>query len=136
MSILVTGASGKLGSKILNFLIQWNDPSTLIASSRKFTNGPTFESKGVQFRVVDFDEPDTLNFKGVEKLFMISTDNFDNDARFQSQKRAVDAAVAAKVGHLYYTSAGWGGYGTSKVHIHQAHLQTEDYLKQYSPQID
>jgi NAD(P)H dehydrogenase (quinone) len=130
MTTLITGASGRLGSDVLDFLLKWNGPTNLVATSRKAANSPAFQEKDVQFRVVDFDKPETLSaFNGVEKLFLISTDSFDNEARFQSQKRAIDAAVTAKVGHLYYTSGGWGGYGSSKVFIQQAHLQTEEYLK-------
>jgi NAD(P)H dehydrogenase (quinone) len=134
MTTLITGASGHLGSDVLDFLLKRNGPTNLIATSRKAENSPAFQEKGVQFRVVDFDIPETLSaFDGVEKLFLISTDSFDEDGRFQSQKRAIDAAVTAKVAHLYYTSGGWGGYGNSKVSIQQAHLRTEEYLKKYLP---
>jgi uncharacterized protein YbjT (DUF2867 family) len=134
MTILITGAAGKLGSEVLDFLCQWNDPSTLIATSRNPANASRFESKGVQFRVADFDKPETLTsaFKGVDKVMIISTDTFDTATRARSQNQAIDAAMAANVGHVYYTSTACGGYGSkSDVYVQQGHLQTEEYLKKF-----
>ena len=134
MAILITGASGNLGSQILDFLAQWNEPSTLIATSRDPSKAATFESKIVQFREADYNKPDTLTaaFADVDKLMLISTMDYDVDARVKVQKNAIDAAVAAKVRHVYYTSGAFGGYGNnSKVHIQQADYATEDALKAY-----
>ena len=87
------------------------------------------------FRVVDFDEPSRLKstFDGVEKLMVISTMEYDTEKRAQSQKNAIDAAVAANVKHVYFTSAAWGGYGDSDVYIQQATLMTEKCLKKFVP---
>ena len=134
MTILITGASGNLGSQILDFLIQWNDPSTIIATSRDQSKAAMFESQKVQFRKADFNKPDTLiaAFANVDKLMIISTMDYDSDARIKAQKNAIDAAVASKVRHVYYTSGAFGGYGNnSKVHIQQADYATEESLKAY-----
>ena len=134
MSLLVTGAAGNLGSQIVSFLAKWNDPSSIIATSRSSTNEDKFTSQGLQFHIVDFADPSTLQtaFAGVEKLLIISTMDYDTDTRIQNQKNAIDAALAARVGHIYYTSGSFGGLeNESKAHIQQADYQTEDYLKSY-----
>jgi NAD(P)H dehydrogenase (quinone) len=88
MSLLVTGAAGNLGSQIVSFLAKWNDPSSIIATSRSSTNKDKFTSQGLQFRVADFADPPTLQtaFAGVEKLLIISTMDYDTDTRIQNQK--------------------------------------------------
>jgi uncharacterized protein YbjT (DUF2867 family) len=132
MTILITGASGHLDSQIVGFLSQWNDPSTLIGTSRNASNATSFTAKGVAFRETDFAKPDTLAaaFVGVDKLMIISTMDYDTDTRFKNQKNAIDAAIAAQVGHVYYTSGAFGGYSdSSQAHIQQADYLTEDYLK-------
>jgi uncharacterized protein YbjT (DUF2867 family) len=70
-------------------------------------------------------------FKGVDRLLITSTDNFDNAARIQQHKRAVDAAKRAGVGRVYYTSLVFGGYSDdSKMGVMEAHLATEKYIKE------
>lgn len=132
MTILITGAAGNLGSEVLDFLSQWNDPSTLIATSRNPSNESKFKNKGVEFRVADFDKPETLNsaFMGGDKLMIISTRTMDTETEVRSQNRAIDAAVAANVKHVYYTSAACGGYtNKSDIYIQEGHFQTENHLK-------
>lgn len=134
MSLLITGAAGNLGSQIVSFLAQWNDPSAIIATSRSSANEAKFVSQGLQFRIADFAEPSTLPtaFAGADKLLIISTMDYDTSTRIQNQKNAIDAAVAMGVEHIYYTSGAFGGYGNeSKAHIQQPDYQTEDYLKAY-----
>ena len=135
MSVLITGASGGLGSKVVEFLSQYVESSTIIATSRNPDNASQFKTKGMGFRVVDFDEPSRLKstFDGVEKLMVISTMEYDTEKRAKAQKNAIDAAVAGNVKHVYFTSAAWGGYGDSDVYIQQATLMTEKYLKKFMP---
>jgi NAD(P)H dehydrogenase (quinone) len=132
MTILITGAAGNLGSEVLDFLCRWNDPSTVIATSRNPANESKFKTRGIQFHLADFDKQETLKsaFTGVDKLMIISTDTFDTETRVRSQNRAIDAAIAANVKHVYYTSTACGGYtNKSDVYIQQGHFQTENYLK-------
>jgi NAD(P)H dehydrogenase (quinone) len=102
MTILITGASGHIGSQIVELLSQWNDPSILIGTSRNSSNAVSFTQKGLVFREVDYTKPNTLAaaFVGVDKLMIISTMDYDTDTRFRNQKNAIDAAIAAKVTHI------------------------------------
>ena len=132
MATLITGAAGHLGSQVIEFLYQWDGPSNLVATSRDASNATRFEPKEIRFLVADFSKLETLHaaFKEVAKLLIISTMDYDTDRRAQLQNDAIDAAVAAKVGHVYFTSAAWGGSDeTSQAHIQQANLKTEAYLK-------
>src|SRR2546423_4412848 len=132
MSILITGAAWGLGSEVFHFLRHWTDPTKLIATSRNAENASRFESAGTTFRVVDYTKPETMQhaFQGVEKIFLVSTRTLSNEERVKEQNEAIDAAVAAGVKHVYYTSSATGGYDNqSKVYIQKDHLATEKHVK-------
>ena len=134
MTTLITGASGQLGSQVLEFLRKWEGPANLIATSREASNATRFEKQGIRFQVADFSKSESLSsaFEGVDKLLIISTPDYDTGLRSRLQNNAIDAAIAAKVGHVYFTSTGWGGYqDTSEAYIQQSALITERHLKKY-----
>ena len=135
MSILVTGATGVLGSQIADFLRQWIDPKSIISTSRSESNRSQVEAKGVQFRVLDYQRPETLApaFKGVEKALLIPSRDYDTEKRGRELIEAIKAAVEAGVKHIYLVSAAFGGYGRSDQYIMKGNLMAEDFLKTYLP---
>ncbi|TCI57516.1 SDR family oxidoreductase [Exiguobacterium sp. SH1S21] len=105
MKYLVTGATGKLGSKIVEVLLESIPASELAVSVRNPEKAGALKAKGVDVRHGDFDQPETLDeaFQGVERLLIISADG-DNDTRIRQHANAVEAAKRAGVKFIAYTS--------------------------------
>ena len=127
--IVVTGATGELGSTVVENLLQHTPASRLALSVRKPEEARSFAARGVDVRHGDFDEPEILarSFVGADRLLLISASGIDHEQRATRHRHAIDAAVHAGVGHIFYTSL-LPGEG-SVAHVMQAHLDTERYLK-------
>lgn len=105
--LLVTGAGGQLGRRVVELLLEAGAPN-IVAASRDPSKLADLAARGVETRRVDFDEPASLTtaFAGVDRLLLVSTDNLDQPGRRIAQHRAaIAAAVAAGVKHIAYTSA-------------------------------
>ncbi|MDR4317021.1 nucleoside diphosphate glycosyl epimerase [Niallia circulans] len=105
MKLLVTGATGKLGSKIVNVLLAKVPADQLAVSVRNPEKAEDLRAKGVDVRHGDFDQPETLAaaFKGIDRLLIISADG-DTETRIRQHNTAVDAAKNAGVSFIAYTS--------------------------------
>ncbi|ARA94938.1 NAD(P)-dependent oxidoreductase [Rhodothermaceae bacterium RA] len=129
-TLLVTGASGHLGRRVVELLLEAR-PSSLIATTRHPDRLEDLARRGVDVRAADFDRPETLPaaFAGAERLLLISTDTVDRPGRRAEQhRRAIEAAVQAGVRHIVYTSL-FGVAPDSPVLIAGDHLQTEQALE-------
>lgn len=105
MKMLVTGATGKLGSKVVEALLKTVPASQLAVSVRNPEKAEGLRARGVEVRHGDFDQPETLDasFAGIDRLLIISADG-DNETRVRQHTNAVEAAARAKVGFIAYTS--------------------------------
>jgi NAD(P)H dehydrogenase (quinone) len=105
MKILVTGATGKLGSKVVETLIKTVPASELAVSVRNPEKAEALRARGVEVRHGDFDLPETLvsAFSGIDRLLIISADG-DNETRIRQHANAVAAAQRAGVKFIAYTS--------------------------------
>ncbi|NYE07486.1 NAD(P)H dehydrogenase (quinone) [Bacillus niacini] len=105
MKILVTGATGKLGSKVVESLLKSIPAKELAVSVRNPEKAEGLRSRGVEVRHGDFDQPETLEnaFKGIDRLLIISADG-DNETRIRQHTNAVQAADHAGVKFIAYTS--------------------------------
>lgn len=105
MKHLVTGATGQLGSKVVETLLKTVPPDELAVSVRDPEKAEHLRTKGIDVRHGDFDHPETLDsaFAGVERLLIISTDG-DNETRIHQHANAVAAAERAGVQFIAYTS--------------------------------
>ncbi|KAF4266766.1 hypothetical protein KXW98_000277 [Aspergillus fumigatus] len=133
LKYLITGATGGLGKEVLAYFEANRPSSEYAAASSRESNRKQFEERGIAFRHVDYDDPRTLDaaFPGVENLFFVSTNVFDNEKRIKQHRNFVEAAKRAGVKHVWYTSLAFGGLKSdSKAAIQQAHLQTEDLLRE------
>lgn len=124
--ILVTGASGQLGRLVIAALLDKVAPSRIVAGVRDPGKVADFAAKGVGVLVVDYDRPETLAaaFAGVDRLLLISANEVGR--RFPQHKAAIDAAKAAGVGLIAYTSI--LGAATSPLPLAAEHAETEAYL--------
>ncbi|MBU8729821.1 SDR family oxidoreductase [Cytobacillus oceanisediminis] len=105
MKILVTGATGKLGSKVVESLLKSVPASDLVVSVRNPEKAEGLRTRGVEVRQGDFDRPETLDnaFEGIDRLLIISADG-DNETRIQQHANAVQAADRAGIKFIAYTS--------------------------------
>jgi len=74
MKLLVTGATGKLGTKIVDALLKTVPANQLAVSVRNPEKAEGIKNRGVEVRQGDFDRPETLDtaFKGIDRLLIIS----------------------------------------------------------------
>ncbi|WP_332238609.1 SDR family oxidoreductase [Sporolactobacillus sp. KGMB 08714] len=105
MKRLVTGATGKLGGKIVASLLKKVAADQLAVSVRHPEKAEELRAAGVEVRQGDFDRPETLDsaFAGIDRLLIVSTDG-DNETRIKQHKNAVAAAKRAGVKFIAYTS--------------------------------
>ncbi|MFD3604373.1 NAD(P)H-binding protein, partial [Streptomyces sp. NPDC058656] len=96
--ILVTGAAGALGQLVAQQLAARDD---VVLGTR------TPRSAGE--RRVDFDDPASLDFSGVDTLLLISAGFGEDDVVVARHDAAVTAAEKAGVRHIVYTSLSGDG---------------------------
>jgi NAD(P)H dehydrogenase (quinone) len=126
-TIAVTGATGHLGRLVVDALIDRGvEPGSIVAAVRSPEKAAGLLARGVQVREADFDKPETLPaaFAGVDKLLLISTS--DPGSRLAQHTAAIDAAKAARVGFVAYTSILRAG--TTPVLLAADHKATEELL--------
>jgi NAD(P)H dehydrogenase (quinone) len=105
VKLLVTGATGKLGTKVVEALLKSVPANQLAVSVRNPEKAEGYRTRGVEVRQGDFDHPETLDsaFAGIDRLLLISADG-DNDTRIRQHSNAVAAAERAGVKFIAYTS--------------------------------
>lgn len=103
-TLLVTGASGQFGRLAVEELLA-RGATKLIAGTRDPAKLADLAARGVEVRQLDFDDKASLaaGFAGVDRVLLISTDAVGN--RVAQHKNAVEAAKAAGIKHVVYTSA-------------------------------
>ncbi|CAE6780418.1 NAD(P)H-binding protein [Xanthomonas arboricola] len=100
--LLVTGAAGQLGRRVVEILLERNITS-IVATTRTPSKLADLAARGVEVRAADFDKPETLAtaFAGVDRLLLISTDAiYVPGRRLAQHKAAIAAAEKAGVKHI------------------------------------
>jgi len=100
--IIVSGASGQFGHAAASQLLDMGED--VIALSRSTDKLADLAERGADVRAADFDSPDGLEeaMAGGEKLLLISTTMVGQRPR--QHGNAINAAKAAGVKHIAYTS--------------------------------
>jgi NAD(P)H dehydrogenase (quinone) len=104
MSVVVTGASGHLGRLVAEELLERMSPSELVLVTRHPEAIADLGARGATVRRGDFDDPDSLvpAFEGGETMLLIST--LAVGRRVPQHRAAIEAASAAGIRRLVYTS--------------------------------
>lgn len=103
--IVVTGATGQLGRLVIAQLLERGIPaSSLVAAVRSPAKAADLAAHGVQVREADYTKPETLAraIAGAERVLLISSS--DLVQRLPQHQAVVEAARAARVRQLVYTS--------------------------------
>src|SRR4051812_12581377 len=98
----ITGASGTLGRLTADALLARVPAADVVLVTRDPGKLAAYAEQGADVRAGDFTEAALLDFSGIDRLLIISTDTVGT--RVPAQKAAIDAAVAAGVQRIAYTS--------------------------------
>jgi NAD(P)H dehydrogenase (quinone) len=104
MVVAITGASGHLGRKTAELVLDRLDPGDIVLLTRTPEALADLADRGATVRRADFDEPQTVldALPGVERMLLIS--GVELGHRVQQHRAAIDAAQQAGVRHVLYTS--------------------------------
>ncbi|MEW2485778.1 SDR family oxidoreductase [Streptomyces sp. NPDC048411] len=103
MSIVVTGATGELGSLVIDRLLETVPASKIAAVVRNKEKAAGLAARGVELRVADYDRPETLTgaFRAGDRVLLISGSEVGK--RVPQHTAVIDAAKTAGVAQLAYT---------------------------------
>jgi len=122
----VTGASGKLGRLVLDELLRQANPRDIVALARDPAALADYALKGIEVREADYDDPGSLAsaLQGVDRVLLISGNAVGQ--RERQHGSVIDAAKAAGVSYLAYTSI--LNAQASKLALAGEHAATEKLL--------
>jgi NAD(P)H dehydrogenase (quinone) len=103
--IVITGATGTLGSHIVTQLLELMPADQIGVSVRDPDKATDLADRGVRVRQGDFTNPSTLHdaFEGASQVLLISASVTGSEA-IEHHKAAIDAAIAAGAERVLYTS--------------------------------
>ncbi len=121
---VVTGATGQLGRLVVEGLLAKVPASEVAVAVRSAEKAADLAARGVAVRVVDYDEPETLAgaFAAGDRVLLISGSEVGR--RIPQHRAVVDAAKAAGVALLAYTSAP----GAATFRLADEHKATEELI--------
>lgn len=102
--IAITGATGQLGSLVIEELLKTTAPETLVAVVRNPAKASSLAARGVQVREADYGDEAALHaaLQGVDKLLLISSSEVGQ--RAAQHRNIINAAAGAQVKLIAYTS--------------------------------
>lgn len=128
MTIVITGATGKLGRHVLQVLLERGVPAgDIVAAGRSVEKIEDVAAKGVRVMRMDYDDPDSVTtaLAGADRVLLIASSEVGNDRPGQ-HRRVIEAAKAEGVDLLAYTSNANAEINTTI--LGQDHTATEAIL--------
>jgi NAD(P)H dehydrogenase (quinone) len=132
-TVLVIGASGTIGSKLVDELVPDHQAGLLrlVAATRQQEVAHSLQERGIEVRQLDLDDaemggPGAVQpvFEGIDRVFLLT----GYTVRMLAQsKAAVDAAVAADVSHLVHL--GVNSAANSTIEYATWHQLVEAYIE-------
>lgn len=125
--LLVTGASGQLGQLVLDQLLTQVPASRIVALVRTPEAKSRVVARGIEARIADYDQPETLDvaLAGIDRMVLISSSDLQN--RVSQHRNVIAAAARAGVKLLAYTSL--LHVDTSPLALRADHHETEALLR-------
>lgn len=127
MTILVTAASGQLGRLVVDALLDRGvAPADIVATARDTAKLADLAERGVHTARLDYSEPASIAaaLDGVDRVLLVSGSEFGE--RAAQHQNVIDAAKAAGVAKLVYTSAPQAA--TSDFVLAPEHRATEEAI--------
>ncbi|EOC1266620.1 SDR family oxidoreductase [Cronobacter malonaticus] len=102
--IAITGATGQLGQRVIDTLLNTVAAQEIVAIVRNPAKAAALSARGVQVRAADYNDAAALTaaLAGVEKLLLISSSEVGQ--RATQHRNVIDAAKTAGVKLIAYTS--------------------------------
>ena len=112
--ILVTGATGHLGSTAVLHMLKNTAANNIVAFARDENKANHLKGKGIEVRKGTYDDIPSVDMamQGIEKLLLISG---NGPTRLQQHKNVVAAAKKAGVKHIIFTSVALKDMDTSAI---------------------
>ncbi|WP_328347009.1 NAD(P)H-binding protein [Micromonospora sp. NBC_00421] len=125
---VITGATGQLGSRIVDQLLTRVPADTVGVSVRDVDRAAHLAARGVRVRGGDFTEPATLEhaFAGADQVLIVSA-AIRGGGAVAANRAAVDAAHAAGARRILYTSH-QAAARDSLFPAQLTHAETEEHL--------
>ncbi|TDX86441.1 SDR family oxidoreductase [Epilithonimonas xixisoli] len=127
--ILITGASGHLGTAVINHLLTKISADKIVALVRNTEKGKALKAKGIEVRIGDYADKTSIEkaVDGISKLLLISGSSED---ALTEHKNVIDSAKDAGVSQIYYTSGARNeNVSESKLGpLTDAYSTTENYI--------
>ncbi len=128
MKYAVTGSTGNFGSALIESLLKKGvSPSSVRGIARNEEKAASLKERGVDVKIAGYEDRDALEraFEGVDKVLLVSGSEVGK--RFDQHKNVIDAAGAAGVKQVIYTSI-TRAESSSNI-LAPEHKQTEEYLR-------
>ncbi|MER5884907.1 NmrA family NAD(P)-binding protein [Streptomyces sp. NPDC001941] len=127
--IIITGATGQLGRRIVESLLTRVPAGQVGVSVRDPQKAKALADQGVRVRQGSFTDARGLAhaFEGASQVLIVSVDKMGEECVSQ-HRTAIDAAVAAGARRILYTSQ-MGASATSRFEACRDHAATEDALR-------
>ncbi|BDM70182.1 hypothetical protein HEK616_36690 [Streptomyces nigrescens] len=124
--LIVTGATGQLGRLVVEHLLELVPADQVAAVVRDPGKAADLAARGIQLRTADYDKPHSLAgaFGAGDRVLLISGN--DTARRVPQHLAVIEAAKAAGVAQLAYTSILGGGAGRT---VFAAHHTTEQAIQ-------
>ena len=128
--ILLNGVDGNFGSRSARVLLEKYPHEALIFTAPTKNGLEKYQAMGIETRIADFNNAEKLTeaFKDADTVILISMP-FVGPKRRAAHKIAIDAAVAAGVNKLVYTSIVGAGHEDINAYEVNDHVWTERYIK-------
>ena len=128
--ILVTGATGRLGSRAISHLVKNTAANNIVAFARDENKANHLREKGIEVRIGTYDDISSLDpaMQGIEKVLLISS---NGPTRLQQHKNVIAAAKKAGIRHITFTSIALKDIKTAALRPLMEDLyQAEEYIKE------
>lgn len=128
--ILITGATGELGSTVIKTLLKAGTAENISVLTRKEESKIEFEKRELNAFIGQYSEVQSLEkaMEKVDTVLLISSG--DQGDRMQEHKNIIDTAKKKGVQNIAYTSRSLKDKNTLVNKLMMEHFLTEDYIKE------
>jgi NAD(P)H dehydrogenase (quinone) len=129
--IVINGVDGNFGSLVAKYALELMNKEDLVFTAPKEESLKEYKEQGIQTAIANFNDPEGLVkvFENADKVLLISMP-FVGEKRRQAHKNAVDAAKAAGVKQIIYTSLVNADDETNPSVEKKDHIYTEKYIQE------
>jgi uncharacterized protein YbjT (DUF2867 family) len=131
LSVLVTGATGKQGGAVARALLKKGHRVRALTRKPDSQGAQALKQLGAELAAGDFGDRDSLAkaLSGVDAVFIMSSFEAGLDVETRQAITTVDAAKAAGVKHIVYTSVGGANKKTGIPHFDSKFLVEQHLIK-------